>query len=123
MEHHTQAEVGRTNSNYGDKSGVTPRKVNTLVTDYDSYLNASLYDVIGTRASPRDSRVVSLVKKLLNPPSDEMIKLARRVIKTPQAGAVVKILEGKVRYIYPIRIEEVRTYTRGTFSVALNTVY
>ncbi len=86
MEHHTQVGVGKTDSNHGAKSGVTSRKMNTLVTDYDSHLNASLYDVIGTRATPRDSRVVSLVKKLLDPPSEEMIKLARRVIKTPHAG-------------------------------------
>ena len=106
MEQQTQVGVGWKSSDYGTKSGITLRRVNTLVTDYDSYLNASLYDVIGTRASPRDSRVVKLVKKLLDPPSDQMIKLARRVIKTPQAETVVKILNGKVGYIYPIKIEK-----------------
>ncbi len=80
---HTHVPFGLKNSDCEAKSDVTPRRVNTLVADYDSYLNASLYDVIGTKASPRDPRVVNLVEKLLDPPSKQMIKLARHVMKTP----------------------------------------
>ena len=76
-----------------------PRRVNALVTDYDSHLRNSIHDAIATGAGPRDPRVVGIVRKLFDPPSDKMIKLARRVIKTPQTEAVIKILEHKVGYV------------------------
>ena len=96
---HTHVHFGLKNSDCDAKSGVTSRRVNTQVTDYDSYLNASLYDVIGTKASPRDPRVVNLVEKLLDPPSKQMIKLARHVMKTPQAEVVMGLLNGKVGFM------------------------
>ena len=75
-----------------------PRRVNSLVTDYDAYLNASLHEVIATRARPQDPQVLDLVRKFLDPPSDKMVKLARRVVKTTQTETVIGILKSKVRY-------------------------
>ena len=90
--------LGCSTSGSQRSSLVTPRRVNTLVTDYDVYVNASLHEVIATRARPRDPQVLNLVRKFLDPPSDKMTKLARRVVKTPQTATVIDILNGKVRY-------------------------
>ncbi len=81
-----------------------PRRVNALATDYDPYLNKSIHDAIATGASPQDPRVVNLVRKLLDPPSERMIKLARRVVKTPQTEAVEKILRNKVHTRYTVAL-------------------
>ncbi len=94
---HTKAMMKYPTSASQQSSFGTPKRVNALATDYDSHLNVSLQEAITTRAKPQDPRVVNLARKFLDPPSDHIIKLARRVIKTPQAEAVLKILNGKVR--------------------------
>ncbi len=104
MDCFTQSMVVVKDGHYCGNSTFLPRRVNTLVTDYDSRLSASFHDVIATGPDPRDPRVVNLVQKLLDPPSDRMIKLSRRVVITPQAKAVIKILNNRVWHI--------RSYTK-----------
>ncbi len=99
MDCFTQSMVVVKHEHYCGKSTFLPRRVNTLVTDYDTCLSASFHDVIATGPDPRHPQVVNLVQKLLDPPSDQMIKLARRVVITPQAKAVIKILNNMVGHI------------------------
>ncbi len=76
--------------------GKLPRRVNVLVTDYDAKLNMSLHRLIEAGAGPRDPRVLDLIRSLLDPPSNHMIKLARRARGTPQSSEILKILGNRV---------------------------
>ncbi len=73
-----------------------PRRVNTLVTAYDVRVNRTLHDLIQSGAGPRDPRVLDLIRYMLDPPSDHMIKHTRQIEKTPQLKEIEKLVRRDV---------------------------
>ncbi len=73
-----------------------PRRVNTLVTGYDVRVNRTLHELIQSGAGPRDPRVLDLIRYMLDPPSDHMLKHTRRIEKTPQLKEIEKLVRRDV---------------------------
>ncbi len=79
------------------RTGKAWRRVNSIITDYDSTLNETLHGLIKESHGPTDPELVSLVRDLMDPPSEHMIKLSRQVVETPQSQEISTILKKKVK--------------------------
>ncbi len=73
------------------------RRINLLQTDYNQELKNKLMKIIARNALPNDSDVIRLIRDLMDPPSNHMVKRSNPITKMPQTAAVEKILKGKVR--------------------------
>ncbi len=77
-------------------TGKPPRRVNTLVADYDVKVNRTLHELIQSGAGPRDPRVLNLIRYMLDPPSDHMLKRTKIVQKTPQLKEIETLVRRNV---------------------------
>ncbi len=76
-----------------------PRRINAAVTDYDVRINQTLQRVIQQKLKPNHPEVLSLIRELLDPPSEHILKCVRPVLMTPQASAVKEALNQKVIHV------------------------
>lgn len=89
-------EPSPNNRNQIAQQGASHRRVNSIVTSYDEVLRARLLRLIERQAAPDDPEVIGLIRSLLDPPSQHIVKPVRTIVETPQSKEVVKVLNSKV---------------------------
>ncbi len=94
------------------------RRVNSIVTDYDTRLNESLHQVISAGYGTKDPEVISLLRNFLDPPSQHIIKRSARIKETPQSREILQILNGKVNSSQ-LRKDNVTTTTTTTTTTTI----
>ncbi len=73
-----------------------PRRINAVVTDYDVRINQTLQRIIQQKLKPNHPEVLALIRELLDPPSEHILKCVRPLLMTPQASGVKEVLNQKV---------------------------
>jgi hypothetical protein len=85
-----------------DLSFSSKRTIKDILLHHKKKSINKLYDLVRRNATARDPDVIALVRELMDPPSDHMVKIVRPVVSTPQSQEVVNLLKSKVRNVLPI---------------------
>ena len=75
------------------------RRPNKLIPTYDIDVDRRLTELAARRATAGDPQLVALVRQLLDPPSEHIVKMSRQLWETPQSQEVDKLLASKVNSI------------------------
>ena len=75
------------------------RRPNELIPTYDVDVDRRLTELAARRATAGDPQLVGLVRQLLDPPSEHIVKMSRQLWETPQSKEVDKLLASKVNQI------------------------
>ena len=70
-----------------------------IITSYDWSVDRRLSELVAKRATASDPDLITLIRQLLIPPSQHMLKIARGLEHTPQSVEIDKIFHGKVAII------------------------
>ena len=75
------------------------RRPNKLIQTYDADVDRRLTQLAARRATAGDPQLVELVRQLLDPPSEHIVKMSRQLLKTPQSNEADRLLQSKVNQI------------------------
>ena len=95
------AEISPKNKTFGGVANFRYPKRLSGLSKYDEDTVKKLSVLIERKAPGDDAELVSLVKTLIDAPSDEsVVKMSRVLFKTPQAEAADELLSKKVNFTF-----------------------
>jgi hypothetical protein len=89
-------ETNNPNSTRDSPLSDRKRTIKQILTDYNKHSLDQLQRLISRNATSRDAEVISLVRDLMDPPSNHMVKNVRHIVSTPQSKEVLTLLDNKV---------------------------
>ena len=72
------------------------RRTNNFVDNNDASVAKRLAGLVRRQATASDSELIRLIRDMMDPPSNHMVKMSRQLVNTPQSFEVDKVLEKKV---------------------------
>ena len=73
------------------------RRPNKLITEYDNDVKMRLASLVERKATATDPGLIRLIRDMLDPPSDHMLKVPGYIYHTSQSREVESILKKKVK--------------------------
>ena len=74
------------------------KNIEEILMEYNNYSLDKLRSLLDRNVTSRDPDLISLIRDLMDPPSDHIIKNVRRIVSTPQSEEVLIILNKTVSF-------------------------
>jgi len=75
------------------------RRPNSDIVKHDGDVAERLAGLVQRRATASDPELIELIRDMMDPPSNHMIKMSRRLANTPQSQEIDRIFKKKVLHV------------------------